>query len=132
MTIHELAAMVGTGLLGALAVFQILLAAGLPLGRAAWGGKHRVLPRNLRIGSLAAVGILGIAAWMLLARAGLVVPGCGPGGAPLVVRIVTWAFAAYFGLNIAMNLSSKSRIERLVMTPVAAVLTACFVIVALA
>ena len=127
MTSHEMAAMVGTGVLGALAVYQILLAAGLPLGRAAWGGKHKVLPRNLRIGSLAAVGILGIAGWMLLARAGLMAPG----SESLAVRILAWTFAAYFGLNVAMNLASKSRIERLVMTPVAAVVVACFAIVAL-
>ena len=127
MTSHEMAAMVGTGVLGALAVFQILLAAGLPLGRAAWGGRHRVLPRNLRLGSLAAVGILALAAWMLLARAGLVAPG----GGSLVVRIVTWVFAGYFGLNVAMNLASRSRMERAVMTPVAAIVAACFAIVAL-
>ncbi|MFC2077200.1 hypothetical protein ACFLTM_00130 [Candidatus Bipolaricaulota bacterium] len=125
MTIHELAALIGTGILGLLASFQILLAAGLPLGAAAWGGRHRVLPRGLRFGSLAAAGILAVAAWMLLARSGLVVPG----GEPLVVRIVAWVFAGYFGLNVLMNLTSKSRLERIVMTPTSVLLAACYLIV---
>jgi hypothetical protein len=43
-------------------VFQVLLAAGLPLGHFAWGGQHRSLPRRLRIGSVMAVLIyLGLA-----------------------------------------------------------------------
>src|SRR6185369_13186591 len=61
--------------LGLLVVFQLLLAAGLPLGRAAWRGKYRVLPTGLRWASLAAAGVLGVAAWVVLARAGVVAPG---------------------------------------------------------
>ena len=38
------AAVVALALLAALAVFQGLLVAGLPLGRFAWGGQHEVLP----------------------------------------------------------------------------------------
>ena len=38
--------------LGALAIFQGLLALGAPLGRFAWGGRHRVLPLSLRAGGL--------------------------------------------------------------------------------
>ncbi|TFC80303.1 hypothetical protein E3O45_02495 [Cryobacterium sp. TMS1-20-1] len=34
-----------------LAIFQLLLIAGLPLGRFAWAGRHEVLPTHLRIGT---------------------------------------------------------------------------------
>ena len=44
-------------LLAGLAVFQIALAAGAPLGHLAWGGKHRVLPKGLRIASALSVGL---------------------------------------------------------------------------
>lgn len=125
MGIREYAAWTGTVLLGGLAVFQLLLALGLPLGKAAWGGKHRILPSGLRLGSLAAVGILAAAAWVLLARAGL----ASPGSEVLVVRIAVWVLAVYFGLNVGMNLVSKSPMERAIMTPVSALLVVCYVTV---
>jgi hypothetical protein len=48
----------------------------------------------------------------------------------MFVRAASWAFAAYFALNTLGNLSSSSRVERVVMTPVAAMLAVCFAIVA--
>lgn len=127
MSIQEIAAWVGTGILAALIVFQILLALGLPLGRAAWGGRHRVLPSSLRLGSLAAVAILAVAAWILLARVGLVPPGADRPS----VRIFAWVFASYFGLNVLMNLFSRSKIERAIMMPASALLFASYLTVLL-
>jgi hypothetical protein len=126
MSTHKKAAIIATGVLVLLICFQILLAAGLPLGRAAWGGEYRVLPASLRWGSLLAVGILGLAGWMVLARAGLVVPGAGS----RAVRIVIWILAGYFTLNFVMNLLSRSALERYIMTPVSGILVVCFILVA--
>lgn len=54
-----------------IAVFQIALAAGAPLGRAAWGGSHfGTLPVGLRVGSGVAVAVWVFAAVVVLARAG--------------------------------------------------------------
>jgi len=44
MTTAMLASVLAALVLSFVAVFQILLAVGLPLGKAAWGGTHRVLP----------------------------------------------------------------------------------------
>ena len=126
MSSHEIAAIVGTVVLVLLMGFQVLLALGLPLGRAAWGGEHRVLPTNLRWGSVAAVFILALAAWMVLARAGIVAPGDDM----LVVKILTWIFTGYFSLNVVLNLLSKSPLERAIMTPTSLVIVLCFVWVA--
>jgi len=126
MTMTKVATVVAMCVLVLLMSFQALLALGMPLGKAAWGGEHRVLPANLRWASLAAVLILAVAAWMLLARAGLLPPGTDA----RIVRILTWCFGGYFTLNIVMNLLSKSFLERLIMTPVAVVLVVCFFIVA--
>ncbi len=126
MSIHRKAAILASTVLAALMCFQLLLVAGLPLGRAAWGGEHRVLPGNLRWGSLAAVAILGLAAWVVLARAGLV----SPGAASKAIRIATWVFGGYFALNTVMNVLSGSPPERYAMTPVSAILVACFLLVA--
>ena len=127
MDIRDIAVWTGTAILSVLALFQILLALGLPLGKAAWGGRYRILPPALRLGSLAAVGILATAGWILLARTGMVAPGAEP----VAVRIVAWIFAAYFGLNVLMNLLSRSPIERAIMTPTSALLFASYLAVLL-
>lgn len=113
--------------LGALAVFQLLLALGAPLGRFAWGGQHRVLPVGFRVGSLVSIVVYGLVAAVVLARAGLVSPGVRDG----VVATVAWVVVGWFFLGIGMNLASRSRPERAVMTPVAAVLCAACAVVAL-
>lgn len=124
MSRQTIAAIVAVCVISLLMVFQVLLAVGLPLGRAAWGGQHRILPAGLRWGSLAAVLLLALAGWIVLARAGLVAPGPGV----LWVKVLTWIFAAYFALNTVMNVASKSSIERAAMTPVSAILVVCFVL----
>jgi len=122
MTLVQWLAVVSTALLGALAIFQILLAAGLPLGRLAWGGRYRVLPPGLRLGSVLAIPLLAVAGWAVLARVGLAAPGAGAAW----VRVFVWVFALYLCLNTAANLASKSPLERKVMTPVSAFLAVCY------
>ena len=113
--------------LGALAVFQVALALGAPLGRFAWGGQHEVLPTRLRIGSLVSVAIYAAIGAILLARAGVITLGIGD----RAVEIAAWIVTAYFALGIAMNLASRSRPERLVMTPTCVLLAALSAVVAL-
>jgi hypothetical protein len=120
------AAVVVCTLLGALAVFQVLLVLGAPLGRLAWGGQHRVLPTRLRVGSMVSVLVYGVLATVVLARAGLVETGVSEGS----LRTVTWIVVAYFFLGIGLNLASRSKPERAVMSPVAAVLCALSAVVA--
>lgn len=127
MTLVQWLAVAATALLAALAIFQVLLAAGLPLGRLAWGGRYRVLPPGLRLGSVVAIPLLAMASWAVLARVALVAPGAGAGWA----RVFVWAFALYLCLNTAANLASKSSLERRVMTPVSAFLAVCFFAAAL-
>jgi len=112
-------------LLGALGVFQALLACGVPLGRFAWGGQHRVLPTRLRVGSLVTIVIYALIGWLILARAGQRGDGHG------IWAVATWVIAGFFLLGAAGNLASKSRPERLVMTPVALALCGLTVVVAL-
>jgi hypothetical protein len=50
-----------------IAIFQIALAAGAPLGRASWGGAHAgQLPTGLRVASAVAVGVWVFAALIVL------------------------------------------------------------------
>jgi hypothetical protein len=120
-------AVVATVVLGLVMVFQLLLAAGLPLGAAAWGGKYRVLPPALRWASLAAAFVIAAIAWVVLARAGFVAPGAEP----VAIRVATWVFAGFFSLNTLGNLASESRAERYVMTPATVLMVFCLVIISM-
>ncbi len=110
-----------------LAVFQALLALGAPLGRFAWGGQHRVLPARLRVGSLVSIGVYALIATVVLARVGLVSPDVSG----QVIGTVTWVVVAYFFLGVGLNLASRSRPERSVMSPLSLVLCALCAVVAL-
>lgn len=119
------AAVIFSGVIIGLALFQANLAAGAPWGRLAWGGQYQRLPLGLRIGSAVSILIYAGFAAIVLGKAGLVaVSGDWLGPA-------TWAIAAFLALGTVMNAISRSMPERLVMTPVAAVLCGAAVIVAL-
>jgi hypothetical protein len=111
-------ALVGVALLAALAVFQGLLVAGAPLGRFAWGGQHRVLPTKLRIGSAVSIVLYALFALIILGSAERAVDGTGVG----ITDVGIWVLTAYFTVGIGMNAVSRSRPERMLMTPVVAVL----------
>ncbi|MGY1884232.1 MULTISPECIES: hypothetical protein [unclassified Blastococcus] len=120
-------AAVAVALLAGLAVFQAALVAGAPLGHLAWGGRHRVLPRRLRIGSALSIALYALFALTIRASATqLTVPGAAGG-----VNAGIWVLTAYFGLGVAVNAASHSRAERAVMTPVCLVLAACCLVLAL-
>lgn len=109
-----------------LAMFQLNLAFGAPWGRLAWGGQHERLPMPLRIGSALSILVYGLCATILLARAGQVPLWAGAGW----LGPASWIVAGFLGLGVLANLASTSRPERLVMTPVAAILCACAIVVA--
>lgn len=104
-------------LLGILAIFQVLLIIGLPLGRFAWGGQNDVLPARLRVGSAISILIYAAFAAVALARYGLAAFLPAPADA-----VAMWVIAAYLLLSVLPNLASKSRDERRLMVPASLVL----------
>jgi hypothetical protein len=122
------AAIAACVVLAALAIFQVMLAAGAPLGRFAWGGQHPgSLPTGLRVGSAISVLVYALIALLLLDRAGVL----STGPVDNVVRVGAWVVTGYFLLGVGMNLASRSRDERLVMAPAAAALDLLSLAVAL-
>ena len=110
-----------------IAVFQLALAAGAPLGRAAWGGKTAVLPGRLRRASAVAVVIWLLATVIILGRAGIV-------GVPLPREVLTWGawiLVVLSALGALVNVASSSPWERFGWGPLAAVLALLSAIVAL-
>jgi hypothetical protein len=120
------AAIALTVILAILAVFQLALVLGAPLGHFAWGGQHRVLPRRLRIGSLVSVVIYAVIAVLALDRAGVI-----DVVSDIVSTVGMWIVFAYFVLGIPLNAISRSKPERYTMTPVVAVLAILSLLVAL-
>ncbi len=115
-----------TVILALLAVFQITLALGAPLGRFAWGGQHRVLPTRLRIGSLVSTliyALIAVLAWDRV-RAIDVVPD-------VVAQVGMWIVFAYFVLGILLNAISRSTPERNTMVPVTIVLAVLSFLIAM-
>jgi hypothetical protein len=112
--------------LAGLAVFQALLVAGQPLGRFAWGGQHVVLPPGLRVGSAVSIALYTGFAVLILCAAGAL--NVLPDG---FVDVAIWVLTGYLALGIGMNAISRSRPERLVMTPVVFLLAAVCLVLAL-
>jgi hypothetical protein len=121
-----IAAWLACVILAALAVFQAALIAGAPLGHFAWGGQHRVLPRNLRIGSIVSIVLYAFFAAIILQRAGVIAVLPAP-----VADVGIWVVAAYLALGIPLNAISRSLPERYTMTPVVIALFALVVTVAM-
>ena len=97
-----------------------------PLGRFAWGGQHEVLPPASGSGS--AVSIALYAAVRRPDPQG----GRSARGSPAgFVDVAIWVLVGYFALGIAINAVSRSRPERLVMTPVVLVLAVVCLVLAL-
>ena len=127
MTLLQGAAVITVTVLAGLAIVQVLLAAGRPLGALAWGGAYRVLPPGLRVASAATVVIYAAFAAVLLLRAQVV------SGAPdhPVIMAGAWVAMAVFALGIPANAMSKSRWERSVMLPASGLLAAATLLIAL-
>ncbi|MET4095708.1 hypothetical protein [Arthrobacter sp. UYCu712] len=127
MPLDQLFATLACALLAGLTIFQGALIAGAPLGRAAWGGQHRVLPAKLRIGSALSIAVYALFAYAALAKAGLV---------PVLVSesftaVTMWVMTAYFVLGVFMNGISRSKPERLIMTPTTLALALLYLVLAL-
>jgi hypothetical protein len=121
MTLVELAAVVAAVLMAGVAVFQVALAAGLPLGEATMGGRaptiDGVLVPRYRVIALVSAVVLVMAAWIVLARAGLLPIFLGDA----VLAVATWVVAGFMVLNTLTNLSGKHPLERRGMASITAI-----------
>ena len=111
---------------GVLVVFQAVLAAGAPLGEAAWGGAEPDLSTAERVASGVAVVVWTSAALIVLGRAGF----WGGGGSRRAFRWGTWFFAGATAIGAILNFASQSRWENFIWGPLALVLAVLCTIVA--
>jgi hypothetical protein len=122
------AGLVAGALLAVLILFQLALAAGAPLGSAAWGGQNPgVLPRRLRIASaVVAIAVYPILLLVIMAAGGVI----SDDWLPVDPTIAAWILAGFFALGAVVNAVSRSRPER-IWAVVSAVLAVCCVVIAL-
>lgn len=102
-------------------VYQLCLFFGFPLAEFSWGGKYEgVLPRSMRLVSLVSAVILLWFAYVLLKHAGVITDGFAIPTTPWL-----WGITIFIGLNTFGNFFSKSKKEKLVMTPLTAIVFVC-------
>lgn len=123
----EIAAITVCILLFALAIFQLALILGAPIGRYAWGGQHDVLPRKFRIASITSIILYAVFAIIILNQAGIITFFA----TQTIGTIAIWVLVAYFTLGIPLNAVSRSKPERTLMTPLVALLMILTLVVAL-
>ena len=120
-----IAAIIAVVLFTGMSVFQLLLVLGLPLGRLAYGGKYEKLPSKMKITSLIGIVIFIFASLSVLERAKIITLFNNL----MFVTVFIWIIAVYLAFNTLMNAISKSKWEKLIMTPISLTLTICCFIV---
>ncbi len=116
----------GAVIFGVIAVMTVLVACGLPLGEFTMGGQHKILPKKFRVAAVISVAIQ-IFAMIIILQAGGFISLCLPFK---LTKYICFFFAAYLSLNTIMNMISKSRKEKYVMTPLSLIAGVCFWITA--
>ncbi|MFD1205529.1 MULTISPECIES: hypothetical protein [Sporosarcina] len=99
-----------------IAVFQVLLSLGFPLGEFAMGGFHKVLPKKLRIVSVFNAIILLFMGFIFLQHTNVFHAFNFSS-----TNIFVWAITIFLGFNTIANIVSRSRKERVVMTPLSSI-----------
>ena len=111
-----------TILFSGIAVMNILLIAGLPLGEFTMGGRYKVLPGKMKIAAVFNLVVQIFAIVVVL-----------QGGGYLklwfsyeVTRVICYVFAGFMALNSVMNFCSWSKKDKYIMTPLAIAAAVCF------
>ena len=116
----------GAVLFGVIAIMTVLVACGFPLGEFTMGGQHKILPKKLRVVAVISVAIQIFAMIIILQAGGFISLWLSF----KVTKYICFFFAAYLSLNTVMNMISKSRKEKYVMTPLSLIAGICFWITA--
>ena len=107
--------------------FQLALAAGAPWGAYAMGGRFAGrFPPSMRVAAVIQGLVIALLAAIVLATAGLALETSA-----LASSWTIWIVVAFSGTTLVMNLLSRSKSERRLWVPVAVVMVASSLVVAL-
>ena len=118
---------IGAGAFSIVIILSILIICGLPLGELTMGGQYKVFPPKLRI-VLVTQLILQVFFVLIILQMGEIIPLLFSYNVTKIIGIV---MAIYLSVNTVMNLISKSKKEKYIMTPLSFVTAICFWITAL-
>ena len=116
----------GAVLFGVIAIMTVLVACGFPLGEFTMGGQHKILPKKFRVVAAISVAIQIFSMIIILQAGGFISLWLS---FKLTIYICFF-FAVYLSLNTIINMISKSRKEKYVMTPLSLIAGICFWITA--
>jgi hypothetical protein len=107
--------------------FQIAMAAGMPWGAYAMGGAYPgVFPPALRVAALVQAALIALCALVVLSRAGVALASWARAS-----RVAIWFVVALSSVSLLLNVITPSGGERAVWAPVAAVMLASSLVVAI-
>ena len=119
--------MIGAGAFSIVIIVSILILCGLPLGELTMGGQYKVFPPKLKI-VLVTQLILQFFFVIILLQMGEFISLWFSYNVTKIIGIV---MAIYLSINTVMNLISKSKKEKYIMTPLSFVTAICFWITAI-
>lgn len=112
----------------AVALFQLAIVLGAPVGEYAYGGQHQgVLPTRFRATSVVSMLIMLAVAGHYMAQLGVFSPLLDEAGN----AIANWGFVAFFALSALMNNISKSEKEKRVFGSITIAMLLSAILVAL-
>ena len=119
--------MIGAGAFSIVIIVSILILCGLPLGELTMGGQYKVFPPKLKI-VLVTQLILQLFFVIILLQMGEFISLWFSYN---VTKIISIVMAINLSINTVMNLISKSKKEKYIMTPLSFVTAICFWITAI-
>ena len=123
----EIAALIYLIATGAVVTFQLALALGAPWGSYAMGGAFPGrFPATMRAAAIGQAVVLVLMAAVVLSRTGLVLPGWTAAS-----RWLIWVVVAFGATGVVLNAITPSAGERRVWLPMAFIMLACSLTVAL-
>lgn len=120
-------AVLGASLFGVIAIIYVMAILGMPVGEFIMGGQNKVLPSK-QVGIILISVMLQLFAMMMILQAGGFI---GLWFSFEITRGICFFLAGYLSINVVMNLMSKSKKERYMMTPLSLVVASCFWITAI-
>ena len=120
-------AIIGACDFGIVIILSILIICGLPLGELTMGGQYKVFPKKLRIVLFIQL-FLQIFFVLTILQKGNIIPLFFSLHTTKIICII---MSVYLSLNALMNMVSKSKKEKYIMTPLSLIAAICFWITAL-
>lgn len=115
-------AIIGAMAFSVVIVLSILIICGAPLGELTMGGQYKIFPKKLRFVLVSQLVLQLFFVIVILQMGGFI----SLWFSEKITKTIATVMAVYLSLNTVMNLMSKSKKEKYIMTPLSFVTAVCF------